>query len=46
MLQYLKEESITRLEIYEKCTKFSTKDIVNTDALIVSLYLFCPSYIF
>ena len=37
MLQYLKEESITRLEMYENCMKFSMKHIVNIDALIESL---------
>ena len=37
MLQYSKEELITRLKIYEKCTKFSMKDIVNIDVLTVSL---------
>ena len=34
MLKYYKDELITRLRIYEKCTKFSMKEIVNTDALI------------
>ena len=34
MLQYYKDELITRLRIYEKCTKFSMKEIVNIDALI------------
>ena len=29
-----KDELITRLRIYEKCTKFSMKEIVNIDALI------------
>ena len=33
MLQYFKDELITgtHLRIYEKCTKFSMKEIVNTD---------------
>ena len=34
MLQCYKDELITRLRIYEKCTKFSMKEIVNIDALI------------
>ena len=33
MLQYFKDELITRLKIYEKCTKFSIKEIANIDAL-------------
>ena len=37
LLQYFKEELLTRLKIYEKCTKFSMKDIANIDALIESM---------
>ena len=33
MLQYFKDELITRLKIYKKCTKFGIKEIVNIDAL-------------
>ena len=37
VLQYFKNELLTRLKIYELCSKFSIKDIVNIDALIESL---------
>ena len=34
MFLWFKNELITRLRIYEKCTKFSVKEIANIDALI------------
>ena len=34
MFLYFKNELITRLRIYEKCTKLSVKEIANIDALI------------
>ena len=34
MFLYFKHELMTHLRIYEKCTKFSVKEIANIDALI------------
>ena len=37
ILQHFKDELITRLRIYELCTRFSAKEMFNIEALIESL---------
>ena len=35
MLEYFKDELITRLRIYAKCTEFSMKDTISIDTLSI-----------